>query len=280
MSSDSRPSAPNLAALELDPALAISVRGIGKCYEIYAKPIDRLKQSLLGRLVQSEFHQKFWALRDVSFDVARGEAIGIVGKNGSGKSTILQIIAGTLAPSEGVALVRGRVAALLELGSGFNPQFTGRENAFLAGAIRGLPRRLMQEKIDDIASFADIGEFFDQPVGMYSSGMHARLAFSVASMVEPEVLILDEILAVGDASFTQKCMSRLHKLLDTGVTLLFVSHNLDSVKSICRRGVFLQQGRTVFVGPTEQAVDHYLSHVRETATKRAVAKIEKLAESK
>ncbi len=264
----------------LDPELAISVRGVGKCYEIYAKPIDRLKQTLLGRLVQSEFHRKFWALRDVSFDVARGEAVGIVGKNGSGKSTMLQIIAGTLAPTEGVALVRGRVAALLELGSGFNPQFTGRENAFLAGAIRGLPRKLMEEKLDDIAAFADIGDFFDQPVGMYSSGMHARLAFSVASMVEPEVLILDEILAVGDASFTQKCMARLHKLLDTGVTLLFVSHNLDSVKSICRRGVYLQKGKTIFVGPTEQAVDQYLSHVRENATKRAAEKVEKLAQPK
>jgi len=262
---------------DLDPSLAVSVRDIGKCYEIYARPIDRLKQSILGRLLQSEFHRKFWALQGVSFDVGRGEAVGIVGRNGSGKSTLLQIIAGTLAPTEGVALVRGRVAALLELGSGFNPQFTGRENAFLAGAIRGLPRRLMEEKIDDIASFADIGEFFDQPVGMYSSGMHARLAFSVASMVEPEVLILDEILAVGDASFTQKCMARLHKLLDAGVTLLFVSHNLDSVKSICRRGVFLHKGRTVFVGPTEQAVDHYLSQVRDNATRRATEKVSKLA---
>ena len=265
---------------ELDPTLAISVRGVGKCYEIYSKPIDRLKQSLLGRLLQSEFHKKFWALRDVSFDVARGEAVGIVGKNGSGKSTLLQIIAGTLTPTEGTALVRGRVAALLELGSGFNPHFTGRENAYLAGAIRGLPRKLMDERMDDIAAFADIGEFFDQPVGMYSSGMHARMAFSVASMVEPDVLILDEILAVGDASFTQKCMARLHRLLDSGVTLLFVSHNLDSVKSICRRGVYLDKGKCIFVGPTEQAVDRYLSVVRQNATKRAVEKVEKLAEEK
>lgn len=265
--------------LTLDPALAVSVRGVGKCYEIYDKPIDRLKQSLLGRLLQSEFHKKFWALRDVSFDVARGEAVGIVGRNGSGKSTLLQIIAGTLAPTEGVALVRGRVAALLELGSGFNSQFTGRENAFLAGAIRGLGRRQMEDKIDDIAAFADIGEFFDQPVGMYSSGMHARLAFSVASMVEPEVLILDEILAVGDASFTQKCMARLRKLLDSGVTLLFVSHNLDSVKGLCQRGVYLAKGHSVFVGPTEQAVDHYLSVVRESRTQRAVEKVTKLAQT-
>lgn len=280
MSSDPRdpPAAPG--APTLDESLAVSVRGVGKCYEIYDRPIDRLKQSILGRLLQSEFHRKFWALRDVSFDVARGEAVGIVGRNGSGKSTLLQIIAGTLAPTEGVALVRGRVAALLELGSGFNPHFTGRENAFLAGAIRGLNRRAMEEKIDDIAAFADIGEFFDQPVGMYSSGMHARLAFSVASMVEPEVLILDEILAVGDASFTQKCMARLHKLLDSGVTLLFVSHNLDSVKSICRRGVYLAKGRAVFVGPTEQAVDQYLSVVREARTQRAVEKVAKLADQR
>ena len=287
MSSDPSPQAPSAAPdpgggalAPLDPSLAISVRGIGKCYEIYAKPIDRLKQSLLGRLLQSEFHRKFWALRDISFEVERGEAVGIVGRNGSGKSTLLQIIAGTLTPTEGVALVRGRVAALLELGSGFNPQFTGRENAYLAGAIRGLPRKLMEEKMEDIAAFADIGEFFDQPVGMYSSGMHARLAFSVSSMVEPEVLILDEILAVGDASFTQKCMARLHKLLDAGVTLLFVSHNLDSVKSICRRGVYLHKGTRVFFGPTEQAVDRYLSQVRENATRRAAEKVSKLAEQR
>lgn len=246
---------------------AISVRGVSKCYEIYARPFDRLKKVVLGG--EKAISRRFWALRDISFDVPRGESLGIVGRNGSGKSTLLQIISGTLAPTAGEVQIRGRVAALLELGSGFNPQFTGRENVFLSGAILGISRREMENRFEEIASFADIGDFMDQPVQVYSSGMHARLAFSVAIMVQPDILILDEILAVGDAGFQQKCLARLRQLLDTGVSLLFVSHSPDAVRSICKSGLFIEAGRQRFLGPSEQAMDLYMSHLRDENTQRA-----------
>lgn len=246
---------------------AISVRGVGKRYDIYARNIDRLKHILSGG--QKSYGTPFWALRDCSFEVRRGEAVGIVGRNGSGKSTLMQIIAGTLAPTEGEVRIRGRISALLELGSGFNPQFTGRENVYLSGSILGLNRRQMDERFDAIASFADIGEFLDQPVEVYSSGMHARLAFSVSVCVEPDILIVDEILSVGDAGFQQKCIGRMKKMLDEGLTLLFVSHSADMVKSICTRGLYLQQGKTVCFGPASMAVDKYMQSLREQTTDRA-----------
>lgn len=259
MSSDSSPSLPS--------DTAISVRGVGKCYEIYASPRDRLKKIFLG--AERTISRRFWALHDVSFDVKRGESVGIVGRNGSGKSTLLQIISGTLAPTTGEVHIRGRVAALLELGSGFNPQFTGRENVYLAGAILGISRKEMDDRFDEIAAFADIGEFLDQPVQVYSSGMHARLAFAVSIMVQPDILILDEILAVGDAGFQQKCIARLRQLLDSGVTLLFVSHAPDAVRSICSKGLVLEGGKPTFFGPSDAAMDLYMSHVRAENTQRA-----------
>jgi lipopolysaccharide transport system ATP-binding protein len=239
----------------------LSVRALSKCYHIYTKPRDRLKQAVVRRF--KTYYKPFWALRDVNFEVRRGEAVGIVGRNGSGKSTLLQIIAGTLAPSEGEVEIRGRVAALLELGSGFNPEFTGRDNVFLNGAILGIPRKEMERRFDEIASFADIGDFLDQPVKHYSSGMHARLAFAVAISVDPDILILDEILAVGDMGFQQKCVARMKKLLDSGVTLLFVSHSPDAVKSLCQKGLFLADGRTQYWGSAEDAVNKYFGHVRQ-----------------
>ena len=245
----------------------ISVRNVGKRYEIYAKPFDRLKKIILGG--KGTIRRSFWALQDVSFDIQRGEAVGILGRNGSGKSTLLQIISGTLAPTTGEVHIRGRVAALLELGSGFNPQFTGRENVYLSGAILGISKREMDERFDEIAAFADIGDFLDQPVQVYSSGMHARLAFAVSIMVQPDILILDEILAVGDAGFQQKCIARLKQLLDSGVTLLFVSHSPDAVRSVCTKGVLLEQSRVSFFGASEQAVDLYMSHIRDANTQRA-----------
>ncbi|MBX3357824.1 MAG: ABC transporter ATP-binding protein [Phycisphaeraceae bacterium] len=246
---------------------AISVRRSGKRYLIYDKPRDRLKHALFGRV--KTFHRPFWALRDVSFDVRPGEAVGIVGRNGSGKSTLLQIIAGTLTPTEGEVAVRGRVAALLELGSGFNPEFTGRENVYLQGAILGIPRREIHRRFDSIADFADIGEFIDQPVKHYSSGMHARLAFSVAVSVDPDILIVDEVLAVGDLGFQQKCIARMRKLLDSGVTLLFVSHGADSVKSLCQRAVFLEAGRMVQFGHAGEVVDRYIAQTRTLTNEEA-----------
>src|SRR5829696_2572400 len=189
------------------PEVAISVRGAGKMHRIYDRPQDRLKQMLWrGR---RQYGREFWALRDVSFELRRGEMMGIIGRNGSGKSTLLQIIAGTLTPSEGEVTVNGRVAALLELGSGFNPEFTGRENVFLNGSILGISREEIQQRFDDIAAFADIGGFIEQPVKTYSSGMLVRLAFAVQASIEPDVLIVDEALAGGDVFFRQKCYRRL-----------------------------------------------------------------------
>lgn len=252
----------------MDPAIAAN--NLGKRYDIYRRNVDRVKHVLTGR----RYAEAFWALREVSFEVMPGEAVGVIGRNGSGKSTLMQIIAGTLTPTEGEARIRGRIAALLELGSGFNPSFTGRENIYLAGAIMGFSAREMDEKFDDIASFADIGEFLEQPVEVYSSGMYARLAFSVAISVRPDILIVDEILSVGDAGFQQKCVGRMKKMRDEGLTLLFVSHSAETVKSICTRGLFLQQGRQKYFGAAVEAVDLYAASLRAETTARAIQSVE------
>jgi ABC-type polysaccharide/polyol phosphate transport system ATPase subunit len=241
-------------------ALAISVRGVGKMHRIYDSPQDRLKQMLWrGR---RSYGREFWALRDVSFEVNRGEALGIIGRNGSGKSTLLQIIAGTMAPTEGEVQVSGRIAALLELGSGFNPEFTGRENVFLNGAILGIERAEVERRFDDIAAFADIGSFIDQPVKTYSSGMVMRLAFSVAASIEPEILIVDEALSVGDVYFQHRCMRRIKQLVDAGTTLLFVSHATDTVKRFCQRGLWLDSGVAHYFGEAGVAAERYLAFMR------------------
>ena len=193
----------------------IKAEGLGKCYYLYRKPEDRLKQTLFARFGRS-YNVPFWALKDVNFEVKRGESFGIIGKNGSGKSTLLQILAGILRPTEGEFTIQGRVTALLELGSGFNPEFTGRENVYLNGAILGLSREEVDRHFDQIASFADIGEFLDQPVKLYSSGMFVRLAFAVAAGVDADVLLIDEALAVGDFYFRQKCYRRLQTLREQG----------------------------------------------------------------
>ncbi len=245
----------------------LSVRNVSKCYHMYDKPRDRLKQAV--RRGGKQYFREFWALKDVSFDLFPGEAIGVVGRNGSGKSTMLQIIAGTLSPTHGEVIVRGRISALLELGSGFNPEFTGRENVFLYGAILGIPRKEMLRRFDEIADFAEIGQFIEQPVKTYSSGMHARLAFSVAVSVNPDILILDEILAVGDIAFQQKCVGKMFKLVESGVTLLFVSHAPDAVKSICKKGLFLRDGKLAHLGSAEEAVDRYFNYVRDQVNAHA-----------
>jgi len=245
-------------------------RALGKRYHIYEKPQDRLKQALFRWTGKRYFHD-FWALRHVSFEVLRGESVGILGRNGAGKSTLLQIIAGTMAPTEGEVEVRGRVAAMLELGSGFNPEFSGRENVYLSGAILGISRTEMDRRFDDIAAFADIGEFLEQPLKTYSSGMAARLAFAVAFSVEPDLMIVDEILAVGDLGFQQKCISRLRHLRDNGLTMLFVSHSPDAVRSLCQKALFLVGGQAVYFGPAEQAVNRYLSFIREETNREALA---------
>jgi len=245
--------------------LAIRVSGLSKCYQIYGTPRDRLKQFMMPRLRQivgaaeRRYYREFWALKDVSFEVRKGESVGILGRNGSGKSTLLQIITGVLTPTSGVVETSGRTAALLELGAGFNPEFSGRENVFLNLALQGFSEDQIQYKFDSVASFADIGEFIDQPVKTYSSGMYARLAFSAAIHTEPEVLIVDEILAVGDAPFQQKCINRLYRMLDEGVSILMVSHDAYQIRSICGRALLLQGGRQMIFDSSDKVMDEYIA---------------------
>jgi lipopolysaccharide transport system ATP-binding protein len=236
---------------------AVSVQNVSKRYLLYDRPQDRLKQSLFWRFGKS-YAREFWALRDVSFEVKPGEALGIIGQNGSGKSTLLQIIAGTLQPTEGTADVRGKVAALLELGAGFNPDFTGRENVFLNGAILGIPAVEMRERFDEIAAFAQIGDFIDQPVKTYSSGMYVRLAFAVAVCVDPDVLIIDEALSVGDALYQSRSFRRMEQMRDSGKTIVLVSHDFYMVQSFCQRALLLDGGRVVKVGEAKPVVNKYL----------------------
>lgn len=239
---------------------AIRISNVSKYFEIYAKPRHRLLQMLCRG--KRKFFREYWALRDISFDVAKGECLGIVGRNGAGKSTLLQIIAGTLTPTSGSIEVNGRVAALLELGSGFNPEFTGRENVLLNGAILGLSEQEIAERFDAIASFADIGDFLDQPVKTYSSGMTLRLAFSVMAHVDADVLIIDEALAVGDAFFTQKCMRFLRNFMKEK-TVIFVSHDTNAVCSLCTRAIFLQDGMVVLGGSPGEVTRKYLEDLYE-----------------
>jgi lipopolysaccharide transport system ATP-binding protein len=242
--------------------VVISVQNVGKMYRIYDQPQDRLKHMLLWRFGR-HYGREFWALRNVSFEVRRGETVGIIGRNGSGKSTLLQIIAGTLAPTEGEVRVKGRVAALLELGSGFNPEFTGRENVYLNGTILGLSRDEIDARFDDIAAFADIGEFIDQPVKFYSSGMVVRLAFAISACIDPDVLIVDEALAVGDIAFQARCLDKIKQLTDRGVTVLFVTHDTGTFQNLCSYGHLLHHGRLFSSGRPAQVAMQYYELVRE-----------------
>lgn len=242
--------------------VAIAIADVSKCYQIYARPQDRLRQSIVPRLQRwlglpaRTFFTEFWALRDISLRIHRGETVALIGKNGSGKSTLLQIICGTLTPTGGQVALQGRVAALLELGSGFNPEFTGRENVYLNGAVLGLEKRQIDERFDTIAAFADIGEFIDQPVKTYSSGMFVRLAFAVIAHVDADVLVVDEALAVGDVFFAQKCMRFLREFQERG-TLVFVSHDESAVKSLCQRAIWLEGGRLLMDGPAKEVSEAY-----------------------
>jgi lipopolysaccharide transport system ATP-binding protein len=236
--------------------IAISLKNVSKVYKRYARPVDRLKEILLPGKSRAD---DFWALQDISLEVPRGQTIGILGQNGSGKSTLLQIIAGTLTPTTGEVKVNGRLSALLELGSGFNPEFTGRQNVFFNGRMLGLSQEEIERKFDEIGAFADIGDFLDQPVKTYSSGMYVRLAFSVAINVNPDILIVDEALAVGDARFQQRCMTRINQLRNEGVSILFVSHDADAVKRLCDQAVVLEKGKIVNQGLALQMVNWYLA---------------------
>ncbi len=235
--------------------IAIKVSHLSKCYHIYEKPRDRLLQMLArGR---KQYYREFWALNDVSFVIKKGETIGIIGRNGSGKSTLLQMICGTLNPTNGYIETNGRIAALLELGSGFNPEFTGRENVYMNASILGLSRNLIDARFNDIAAFADIGDFIEQPVKTYSSGMMVRLAFAVIAHVDANILVIDEALAVGDAFFTQKCMRFLRAFMKTG-TVLFVSHDTASIKNLCSKAIWFEKGNMMQTGAPKDVCERYL----------------------
>lgn len=242
--------------------IAISVKNLTKIYRIFGHPGDRIKQTLA--LGQQRYYREFSALKDVSVDIKKGAFVGIVGRNGSGKSTLLQIVCGILKPTQGSVNVAGRISALLELGAGFNPEFTGRENVFFQGAILGISKEAMSRRFDQIAAFADIGEFIDQPVRVYSSGMYLRLAFATAVSVDPEILVVDEALAVGDAGFRSRCFRRIGELRDSGCTILLVTHDMEQVLKFCNQAILMDDGEVLFFGKTELVAKH--AQVLLTAT--------------
>jgi len=249
--------------------IAISIRNLTKTYRLFGHPGDRVKQFL--SLGLKHYHREFTALQDVTFDIKKGETVGIIGRNGSGKSTLLQLISGILKPTSGTITASGRVSALLELGAGFNPEFTGRENIYFQGAIMGLTKEEIDHRFDDIAAFADIGEYMEQPVRTYSSGMTVRLAFASSINVDPDIFIVDEALAVGDAAFQFKCISRMKALADSGITLLFVSHDMGMVKTFCSQALYLDRGTKKSLGPADTVAEQYFLDIREEQQRRTQA---------
>lgn len=254
--------------------IAIKVENLSKCYQIYEQPRDRLKQMILPRLQRAvgaapkQYFREFWALKNVSFEVKKGETVGIIGRNGSGKSTLLQMICGTLNPTSGGIQTNGRIAALLELGSGFNPEFTGRENVYLNASVLGLSKEETDQRFDEIAAFAEIGNFIDQPVKTYSSGMMVRLAFAVAINIEPDILIVDEALAVGDELFQRKCFSRIESIRASGVTILFVSHSASQIVELCDRCMLMDAGEKLADGIPKPVVARYQKLLYASVEKR------------
>jgi lipopolysaccharide transport system ATP-binding protein len=242
------------------------VRNVTKRYPLFRSPAHRLSAALFGRLLKRP--TEYSALEDVNFELARGDALAVIGRNGAGKSTLLQILCGVLEPTTGSVIAPRRVAALLELGSGFNPEFTGRENIYVNAAILGLDRNTTAERLEQIIDFADIGDYIDQPVKTYSSGMFLRLAFSVAVNVEPDLLLVDEALTVGDVFFQQKCYARLDEMRRKGTSVLLVTHSMADAAEFCNRGIVLSQGRVAFSGRSKEAVEYYFHHESHTPTGR------------
>ncbi|SET22866.1 lipopolysaccharide transport system ATP-binding protein [Nitrosomonas marina] len=258
-----REAASGPAASEKNIAAAIQATGLSKCYQLYNTPRDRLKQFLWrGR---RQYYRELWALQNIDLTVSHGEVVGIVGQNGSGKSTLLQLICGTLTPTSGEISVEGRVAALLELGAGFNPEFTGRENIYMNAAILGLSQSEIEDRIDRIIDFSGIHDFIDQPVKTYSSGMFVRLAFSVAINVDPEILVIDEALSVGDGAFSRKSFNRIMQLRDAGKTILFCSHSMFQVESLCSRAIWIDQGRMMADDEAARVVADYQTFLDKSA---------------
>lgn len=235
---------------------AIEIKNLSKVYKLYNKPIDRLKETL--SITHKSYHSDFYALNNINLFIRKGETVGLIGKNGAGKSTLLKIITGVLSPTSGTVKINGRISSLLELGAGFNPEYTGIENIYLNGTLMGMSKKEIDERMQDILDFADIGEFVYQPVKTYSSGMYVRLAFSVAINVEPDILIVDEALAVGDARFQMKCIGKIKKMRDDGITILFVSHSIELLKSFTDKGVLIDKGKILLEGsPEDTGLEYY-----------------------
>ncbi len=248
-------------------SIAIDLRQVAKKYKIYTHPRQRFLEALWrGRRI---YHQDFWALQGVTVEIPKGKTIGVIGENGSGKSTLLQVIAGIVRPTLGEVIVDGRISALLELGAGFNPEFSGRENVLMNGGIQGLSRKQMEARLPKIAAFAEIGEFFEQPVRTYSTGMYVRLAFATAIHVDPEILLVDEALAVGDVIFQHRCIQKIKEFQAAGKTIVFVSHDMSAVKSVCDMAVFLCRGQVVKVSDPDEVVNFYLAYVAEREASRS-----------
>ena len=259
---------------ELQKDIILEVKDVSKLFEIYKYPRYFLYQILFGFF--KTYYKEFWALRNVSFHLKKGESLGIIGRNGSGKSTLLQIISGILYPTTGTVKTKGRIAALLELGSGFHPEFTGRENVYMNAAILGLSKAEIDERFEEIADFADIGNFIDQPVRIYSSGMMVRLAFSVQVMVEPDILIVDEALAVGDALFQQKCYARMERLTKKGCSVILVSHSLEAISRFCQKCIYLKDNDLFYYGDTQTAITYYRQHLQELELQKTLETMQNL----
>ena len=243
--------------------VALSVDNVSMRFNLSTEKVDNIKEYIIKLVKNDLMFQEFWALRDISFEVKKGERIGILGMNGAGKSTLLKIIAGVMKPSAGSVTVRGKIAPLLELGAGFDKQYTGAENIYLYGAMLGYTKEFIDEKFKSIVKFSELGDFIHVPIKNYSSGMKARLGFSVATVVEPEILILDEVLSVGDMRFRRKCERRLKAMFDKGVTVLFVSHSVQQVLRLCDRGILLEGGRIIANGPAKDVVSFYEAKLTE-----------------
>jgi len=241
----------------------LTVNNVDKFYSIYQHPVDRLKETFSIR--RKEYHEKFYALKNISFDLKKGETFGIIGKNGAGKSTLLKIISGVLSPSSGDVKIDGTIASLLELGAGFDPELSGYENIFFYGSLMGINRAEMSKVIDQIKAFADIGAFIDRPVKTYSSGMYARLAFSVAINVKPSILIVDEVLSVGDKAFQKKCLVKVNQLREQGVSIIFVSHDDYMLRTLCKRAMYIDSGEVVYLGDVDECLNRYNDISKDTA---------------
>lgn len=237
--------------------LALRVNDVSMKFNLSSQKVDNIKEYVIKMLKRELMYQEFWALKNINFEIKRGDRVGILGLNGAGKSTLLKVIAGVLKPTEGNVECFGKIAPLLELGAGFDRQYTGAENIYLYGAVLGYNKEFIQEKYNDIIKFSELGRFIDVPVKNYSSGMKARLGFSIATIVEPEILILDEVLSVGDKRFRKKCEARIQSMFDKGVTVLFVSHSTDQVLRMCNKGILLEQGKLIAQGDVEDIVDLY-----------------------